>query len=126
MNPRQRMRISNIKAKDWMLEKGFTDIWFKKHGKWHDKIYKNKLESYSALDLWNLFDGACWFGERPVFFQVKTNGWANKIKLGSFIIQKSPAVLVLSINVKGSPTHGWKVWNQTFERTNKGYLESSL
>lgn len=126
MNPRQRMRYSNIKAKDWMLKHDFTDIWFKRHGKWHDKIYKNKLESYSALDLWNLFDGLAWLKSRPVYFQIKTNGWANKIKLESWIKDKSPDILVLSVNVKGSDTHGWEVRNRIHEKSNDGILERSM
>lgn len=126
MNTRQRMRYSNVKAKDWMLKHDFTEIWFKRHGKWHDKIYKNKLESYSALDLWNLFDGLAWLNHRPVYFQIKTNGWANKIKLESWIKDKSPDVLVLSVNVKGSDTHGWEVRNRIHERSKDGILERSI
>jgi|TARA_B110000467_G_C18328486_1_gene491081 hypothetical protein len=120
------MRSSNIKAKNWMIKHGYTDIWFKRHGKWHDKIYKNESESYSALDLWNLFDGLAWKGHRPVYFQIKTNGWANKIKLESWIKDKTQDALVLSVNVKGSDTHGWKVMNRIHERSEEGILERSV
>ena len=109
-----------------MLKHDFTDIWFKRHGKWHDKIYKNRLESYSALDLWNLFDGLAWKEHRPVYFQIKTNGWANKIKLESCINDKYPDVLVITENVKGSDTHGWEVRNRIHERSKDGILERSI
>ena len=109
-----------------MLRHGITEIWFKRHGKWHDTIYKNQLESYKALDLWNLFDGLAWWNHRPVYFQIKTNGWANKIKLESWIKDKSKDAVVLSINVKGSDKHGWEVKNRIHERTKDGILERSV
>ena len=126
MNPRQRMRYSNTKAKDWMLGHGFTDIWFKRHGRFHDKVYKNQSEKYSALDLWNLFDGLAWLGHRPVYFQIKTNGWAKKLPLEVWLKDKTLDALILSVNVKGSDLHGWTVINTTFEKTKKGILERSI
>lgn len=120
------MRESNLKAKNWMLNHNITDIWFKRHIKWKDTVYKNRSESYTALDLWRLFDGLAWLGHRQVYFQVKTNGWANKIKLESWIKDKSRDSIVLSINVKGSDTHGWTVLNRVIERTESGILERSI
>ena len=40
--------------------------------------------------LWNLFDGLAWLKSRPVYFQIKTNGWANKIKLENPMIITAP------------------------------------
>ena len=58
MNPRERMRQSNRRAVNYLLSKGYDDIWLKPHGRRQDLVY-TLGEWYRALDLWNLFDGIC-------------------------------------------------------------------
>lgn len=125
LNTRQRMRYSNKKAREWMLKNGMDDIWFKAHGKRHDLVY-SRTGNYRCLDLWNLFDGICIFDGRPVFFQVKTNAWANSIRLIQWVKTHMMGVYVLSINVKGSERHGWKVMGRIYERSYEGVLERGV
>ena len=44
----------------WLLKNGYDEIWLKAHGRRQDLVY-NRGEWYRALDLWNLFDGICFF-----------------------------------------------------------------
>ena len=76
MNPRQRMRWSNRKAVNYLLEHGYDEIWLKAHGRRQDLTYCQGVW-YRALDLWNLF-------ETPIL------KWLKKVK----------GVNVLVINVK--------------------------
>ena len=106
MNPRQRMRFSNRKAVNYLLSKGYDDIWLKAHGRRHDLVY-TQGEWYRALDLWNLFDGICFDKDgNAVFIQIKTNAWAAEKPIKDFICDKKH-LIVLSINVKG----GGKKWD---------------
>jgi hypothetical protein len=109
-----------------MLDFGFTDVWFKRHVKYHDTFYKNQKETYKGLDLWNLFDGLAWFKHRPVYFQIKTNGWAKKVPFEMWLKDKTPDAMILSINVKGSDLHGWEILNTVFEKSLFGIMECSL
>ena len=106
MNPRQRMRFSNRKAVNYLLSKGYDDIWLKAHGRRHDLVY-TQGEWYRALDLWNLFDGICFDKDgNAIFIQIKTNAWAAEKPIKDFICEKKH-LIVLSINVKG----GGKKWD---------------
>ena len=101
MNPRQRMRFSNRKAVNYLLSKGYDDIWLKPHGRRHDLVY-TQGDWYRALDLWNLFDGICFDRDGNAnFIQIKTNAWAAEKPIKDFIYDKKN-LIVLSINVKGS------------------------
>jgi len=100
------MRFSNRKAVNYLLSKGYDDIWLKAHGRRHDLVY-TQGEWYRALDLWNLFDGICFDKDgNAVFIQIKTNAWAAEKPIKDFICDKKH-LIVLSINVKG----GGKKWD---------------
>jgi hypothetical protein len=95
------MRFSNRKAVNYLLSKGYDDIWLKAHGRRHDLVY-TQGEWYRALDLWNLFDGICFDKDgNAIFIQIKTNAWAAEKPIKDFICDKKH-LIVLSINVKGS------------------------
>ena len=92
------MRASNSKVKDWLLEHGFTQIWFKPHTKRHDLVYTQQ-GNYRALDLWNLFDGACFHVHGYlVLLQMKTNSWAKSSPIEDFL-KKTRNLKVMSFNV---------------------------
>jgi len=100
------MRFSNRKAVNYLLSKGYDDIWLKAHGRRHDLVY-TQGEWYRALDLWNLFDGICFDKDgNAIFIQIKTNAWAAEKPIKDFICEKKH-LIVLSINVKG----GGKKWD---------------
>jgi len=94
---RQRMRISNQMVRKWLLEMRFDHIWFKRHTRRNDVCYTQK-GTYSAGDLWNLFDGICFSPDGTIIFlQMKTNNWANEESLKGFA--KRHNVIILSFNV---------------------------
>ena len=99
MNPRQRMRWSNRKAVNYLLEHGYDEIWLKAHGRRQDLTYCQGAW-YRALDLWNLFDGVCIDeGGTITFLQIKTNAWASKEPILKWL-KKVNGIKVLVINVK--------------------------
>tara|TARA_R100000781_G_C4075550_1_gene125957 strand:+ start:615 stop:956 length:342 start_codon:yes stop_codon:yes gene_type:complete len=101
LNPRERMRFSNRKAVNYLLSKGYDDIWLKAHGRRQDLVY-TQGDWYRALDLWNLFDGICFDSEgKIILLQIKTNAWAQEKPIKDFLYDKDN-LIALSINVKGS------------------------
>ena len=118
MNPRERMRSSNRKVVLYLLDKGYTEIWLKAHGRRHDLVYKDNTTNswYRALDLWNLFDGICldpW--GNLVFLQLKTNSWAKEQPLIDWV-KKVKHSKVMSLNCKYSTTlKNWTILERTFK-----------
>ena len=120
-NNRDRMRASNRLARIWMLENGYTWIWFKAHGKRKDWVFTPD-GNYYWLDLWGLFDGLCmkgyhsgltgWQIYRIVPFQIKTNKWASSKDIEKWLEDKD-IWEVLSINVKGAKGK-WSVHVRTY------------
>lgn len=97
MNNRERMRVSNRLVREWLLKKGYNEIWFKPHTKRNDVVFTQK-GSYLATDLWNLFDGICFSGQDTiVFLQMKTNAWAKEKPIMAFV--KKTGLIVISFNV---------------------------
>ena len=92
------MRESNKIAREWLLQSGHDQIWFKAHTKFNDTIYCQNGK-YLALDLWNLFDGICFdrYGD-IVFLQMKTNSWAKDQPLQDFV-NKYQHTRILSLNI---------------------------
>ena len=116
MHVRERMRYSNKLAVAWMLANGFDQIWLKRHVRRHDFHYTQK-GNYVALDLWNLFDGICWYRGRTVYIQIKTNGWADEKAIMAWLETKASNTIVLVINVKKKPKkqgRGWVVKNRFY------------
>jgi hypothetical protein len=95
MNNRERMRASNKLVREWLLENGYDNIWFKPHSARNDLVFTSK-GNYLATDLYNLFDGICTDGG-IVFLQNKTNRWATEEPLIRF--SKKYGVKILSFNV---------------------------
>lgn len=93
------MRASNRKVKDWLLENGYDDIWFKPHTKRTDTVY-TQHGTYLATDLWNLFDGICTggLGHGLFYLQMKTNAWAATKPILKFI-KDHPQTNVIVFNV---------------------------
>ena len=114
-NNRQRMRISNKMVREFLLERKFDHIWFKRHSKRNDVVYTQR-GTYWASDLWNLFDGIC-FSPRGdmVFLQMKTNQWAKEEPLKGFA--KRHKIIILSFNV----TDKLKECKKHFKVFFKGY-----
>ena len=67
---------SNAKVREWLLEHGFSYVWFHPHPAHADLINIDQEKSFYSKDIFGLFDGAC-FDSRGdlVLFQVKTNSW---------------------------------------------------
>ena len=126
MHVRERMRYSNKIAVKWMLSKGFDQIWLKRHVRRHDFHY-TQGGNYIALDLWNLFDGICWYEGKTVYIQIKTNGWANDTHIRAWLQDKVASTLVLVINVKKTPkTTGWFVANRFYEKKPKTIRRTTI
>ena len=116
MHVRERMRYSNKLAVAWMLANDFDQICLKRHVRRHDFHYTQK-GNYVALDLWNLFDGICWYRGRTVYIQIKTNGWADEKAIMAWLETKASNTIVLVINVKKKPKKqgkGWVVKNRFY------------
>lgn len=100
MNNRERMRASNKLVRQWLLDNGYDDIWFKPHGKRNDYVFtqgrgiKPIHGSYMAQDIWNLFDGICRIGSQIVFLQMSTNAW-HPDKLFKDFMKKTSGVKVI-------------------------------
>jgi len=105
LNNRQRMRASNKLARLELLSSGYDEIWFKPHSKRNDLVFTQRGK-YLATDLWNLFDGICWFNDRIVFFQVKTNAWANMKPIKDFVKRHPINVLVINVTNKLKDCNG--------------------
>lgn len=97
MNNRMRMRASNKMVREWLLENGYDQIWFKAHTARNDVVFTQKGK-YLATDLWNLFDGICIKNNFIVFLQMKTNSWAKEKPINEFIRSKA-GCYALSFNV---------------------------
>ena len=114
MNPRQRMRFSNRKAVEWLLENVYDEVWLKPHVRRQDLVY-TRGEWYRALDLWNLFDGICFNPDgEAVYLQIKTNAWAKEQDIIDFLYDKS--LLVMVINVKKNKNK-WEVLLRGYDST---------
>ena len=110
------MRYSNKMAIKWMLKKGFDQIWLKRHVRRHDFHYTQN-GNYVALDLWNLFDGICWYQGHTVYIQIKTNGWADEKAIMDWLQDKAANTIVLVINVRRKPKSkgtGWMIANRFY------------
>jgi hypothetical protein len=111
------MRSSNRKVVLYLLDKGYTEIWLKAHGRRHDLVYKDNTKNswYRALDLWNLFDGICLDPNNGiVFLQLKTNAWAKEEPLKEWA--KKTKSKVMSFNCKYSTTlKKWDVLERTYK-----------
>lgn len=90
---------SNGKVRKWLLESGFTWIYFHPHPTHADLITVDKDTDLYARDLFNLFDGMAIGADGDLFFfQVKTNAWADEKRIREWV--KGKKVAVLSFNVK--------------------------
>jgi hypothetical protein len=99
MNNRQKMRNSNRKAVEHLLNLGYDDIWLKPHTRRHDLNYCQGAW-YRSLDLWNLFDGICISPSGIItFLQIKTNAWAKADPILKWVARVK-GIEVLVINVK--------------------------
>jgi hypothetical protein len=109
-NNRQRMRISNKRIREWLLENNYNDIWFKAHTKRNDRVY-TQSGTYLATDLWNLFDGICFDVKRDiVFLQMKTNAWPKEEPIKKWVSQNCYKVLVLNCTNKLRESKGkWMI-----------------
>ena len=105
MHNRDRMRASNRRAVEYLLEEGFDQIWLKAHSARNDVVYTRR-GTYLATDLWNLFDGICFGGVTPFYLQIKTNAWAKTEPIIKF--QNHHAVDAIIINVTNR-TGKWEV-----------------
>ena len=91
------MRASNKLVREWLLQKGYDEIWFKPHSKRNDLVFTQR-GNYLATDLWNLFDGLCFDESGEIrFLQMKTNAWAKQEPLIKFA--KKHNITILSFNV---------------------------
>ena len=98
------MRSSNQLTKNYLLDHAFDHIFFKPHSRRQDVIYTQR-GTYLATDFFNLFDGLCFdHNGNVIFFQVKTNAWANETEITDFL--KEHKITVLSFNVTNKKNSG--------------------
>ena len=111
MHNRQRMRISNGHAIQYLLEQKYNHIWLKAHGKFKDRIVCQDTKYY-ALDLWNLYDGLCFDPKGFLWaIQIKTNAWAKAKPIIDF--QKDHKIKCIVLNVKKIGSR-WKVFERLY------------
>lgn len=85
MNKRERMRASNRLVRQWLLENGYDQIWFKRHGKRNDYVFTKNGSCYMAQDIWNLFDGIAINSQGCVsFLQMSTTQWHPRKRYEDF------------------------------------------
>ena len=114
LNNRQRMRASNKRASAYLLDNGYDEIWLKAHGKNPDTT-KTQHGNYKALDLWNLFDGICFFKSTPIFLQIKTNAWAKPSPITSFQKRRNIHVMIINVTNKLASCNGnWMVFTRDY------------
>ncbi len=121
LNNRQRMYATNKLVKQWLLENGYDQIWFKRHTKDKDLVFTQK-GNYLATDLWNLFDGVCFnrYGF-PVYLQMKTNAWASEKEINSFLDSHNISVLVLNVTNKLKECKGkYRLFHRYYHSTSFG------
>ena len=112
MNPRQRMRQSNRYATEYLLQHGATDVWLKRHTRFHD-IHYTPGGKYVALDLFNLWDGICIRDKLICFIQIKTNRWASEQPILKWAKTVSGCMIsVINVRKKGSR---WLVFERTYQ-----------
>jgi len=95
VNNREKMRLSNKKAVEFLLRKGYRDIILRTHCKHKDYVYNN-VKKYRCTDYWNLFDGMGYDRDGNLFFlQIKTNAWASRKLIEDFLAwHKGYAILI--------------------------------
>lgn len=109
------MYVSNRLARLELLNSGYDQIWFKAHSKRNDLVF-TQGGNYLATDLWNLFDGICWFNDKVVFFQVKTNAWASMGPIKKFMKRHKLSVLIINVTNKLKASKGkYKVFIREVE-----------
>ena len=108
------MRASNKLVREYLLENGYDEIWFKPHGNRSDHVFTQN-GSYLATDLWNLFDGIAWRGKQIFFLQMKTNAWAKAEPISRFVLRHNCKVLSFNVTNKlKSSNKKYKVFVREF------------
>ena len=71
------MRSNNDIAREWLIEKGFVEIWLKQHNRFLDTVWKQNNSSsglqilkYKAQDMYNCFDGIAWLKGKLTFLCI--------------------------------------------------------
>ena len=106
MNNRQRMKASNKKVREWLLENNYDQIWFKPHGKHNDYVFTQK-GNYMAQDIWNMFDGICFdIAGNVVFLQMATNGWHTEKDFKKFAGRYNVNILLFNVTDKLKECNG--------------------
>ena len=82
-----------------LLDQGYDLVWLKPHTKRHDMVYSQQ-GNFRCLDLFNLFDGICFFNETPIFIQIKTNAWASIKPIKEFLKRRKVKVLIINVTNK--------------------------
>lgn len=113
---RKRMYKTNAMVKDFLLQRGFDEIWFKRHTRRPDVVYTQR-GTYAATDLWNLFDGIAFSTGGSIWFlQMKTNAWAKDEPLKDFATKHNVHILSFNVSNKLKESNGkWKVFWRSFE-----------
>jgi len=115
LHNRQRMRISNQKVVEKLILDGYDDIWLKPHTARNDTVYTQERK-YLATDLWNLFDGICYFNGRPIFLQIKTNSWAPEKPIKQFLKTHYIHVIVFNVTNKLKSCNGkYKIFSREYK-----------
>lgn len=74
MDTYAKMRRSNAKARGFLLNRGFEDVFFFQHTRFLKDLHFQGLE----------FDGIASFGNKVVLFQIKSNCKASKKTLEQY------------------------------------------
>lgn len=89
VNKTQKMRVTNMKVRKWLLQNGYKDIHLFPHTRWSKDVHFRGLE----------FDGIASLGTRLVLFQVKTNRKPSKEMQEQYkLISKESSIICLWFN----------------------------
>lgn len=108
MNPRQKMRQSNQKARKWLKEVFKANVvWIQRHTRWHTLAIIDGENIYSA-DIFGKYDAIVIKNKIVWFVQIKTNCLPNQTEHLEFAKRFGLNVLLINIRDKKEPKVKYK------------------
>ena len=107
---RDTMRDNNTLSREWLIKKGYTQIWLKQHNRHLDQVWDHnsapegediQVLKYMAQDMFNLFDGICFDSNGSLTFLAIGIAFKKIPQLETFLKGKQGFdVLMIKINRK--------------------------
>ena len=104
------MRDNNTLCREWLINKGYTEIWLKQHNHHLDTVWSYNtapegeepiILKYKAQDMWNLFDGICYNKKGDLTFLALGVQFKKIKELEVFLKEKQGfGVLMMKVNRK--------------------------